>query len=282
MATLRISKNLQNEINKTIRNFNQKVARLQKLDQYNLLYLPKKQTKKSLLNDVSNKRELTAKLKELKAYSKRGAESTIQTKTGEEFSRWEYDIYKKERNKSLRNINKKIKSLESTSVKASGKKLQVTFAQMGDPTYIGALRNKEKILREKEPTRKKYKENLKYFKNQREYSNYVLKQNYLRGLQNMGYQADIPEEIINNITNRFMELNDKDFLNMYNGDLSVSRIMNFYRVYAKNLSTGKMLDEESFEDLIELFYELNDNLEEITNEHLHKTMIRKVKKEEII
>lgn len=262
---VKISKSKQNEINKVVRNFNQKIKRLEKIDKYNLLYLPKKTSKKDILKEVSNTRELTQKLKELKSYSRRGAEATVTTKKGEEFSKWELDIYKKERRKALRNINKKIKKLETSKVKASGKSLEVTFAQMGDPTFISAIRNKQKILKEKEPTRSKYRENIKYFKNQREYQNHVLKSNYLQGLKNMGYQAGIPKKIINNIYDNFMKLNDKDFLNMYNGDLSVSKIMNYYRIFAKNLSSGKMLDTESFEDLTDLFYELNDNLESILN-----------------
>ncbi|MCX4254707.1 MAG: hypothetical protein OSJ63_05535 [Bacilli bacterium] len=260
---VKISKSKQNEINKVIRNFNQKIRRLEKLDQYNLLYIPNKASKRELISEVSNTRELTQKLKELKAYTHRGAEKTVTTKKGEEFSKWELDIYKKERQKALRNINQKIKKMETTKVRASGKNLEVTFAQMGDPTFISAIRNKQKILREKEPTRSKYRENIKYFRNQREYQNHVLKSNYLQGLKNMGYQSGIPKEIIENIYNNFMKLNDKDFLNMYNNDLSVSKIMNYYRVFAKALSSGKMIDSETVSDITELFYELNDNLEQI-------------------
>lgn len=266
MPTLKINKNLNNELNRTLRNFNQKVARLQKLDQYNVLILPNKQSKKDLLNNITSKRELTRKIKELKRFTQRGSERLVEIKTGETFAKWELDIYKIERQRALRYYNKRIKKLESEQPKASGKNVGVTYAQMGDPTYITALRNKQKILNARTPERKEYKKTLEYFMRKSEDRSRILKENYMSGLLTLGYQSGVSQEIIQKIHDRLLELTDKEFLNIFNNDLTVSKIMNNYRVYRKNISKGYDLFKENWDDIDNDFLELFRNLDNIIGE----------------
>ena len=77
---IRYDKKINQEINRTIKNFNQKIARLEK--QQKDLILPDKITKKALKESVYTRTELKRKLKELQRYSERGIESTLKTTTG--------------------------------------------------------------------------------------------------------------------------------------------------------------------------------------------------------
>ena len=91
---IRYDKKLNQEINRTIRNFNQKIARLEKQERD--LLLPTKINKKSLKQSVTNRNELKRKLKELQRYSKRGVEETITTKGGVTLSKYELQNIKRE------------------------------------------------------------------------------------------------------------------------------------------------------------------------------------------
>ena len=65
---IRYDKKLNQEINRTIKNFNQKIARLEKQERE---LLPSKITKKELKESVYTRTELQRKLKELQRFSKR-------------------------------------------------------------------------------------------------------------------------------------------------------------------------------------------------------------------
>ena len=56
-------KKLNNEINRVVKNFNQKITRLEK---QNRELLPSKTTTKEIKNAITTKRELNQKLRELK------------------------------------------------------------------------------------------------------------------------------------------------------------------------------------------------------------------------
>ena len=67
LVAIRYDKKINQEINRTIKNFNQKIARLEK-EQRDLI-LPDKITKKALKESVYTRTELKRKLKELQRYS---------------------------------------------------------------------------------------------------------------------------------------------------------------------------------------------------------------------
>ena len=67
-------KKLNNEINRVVKNFNQKITRLEK---QNRELLPSKTTTKEIKNAITTKRELNQKLRELKQFSQKGIENVI-------------------------------------------------------------------------------------------------------------------------------------------------------------------------------------------------------------
>ena len=118
---IRYDKKITNEINKTIRNFNQKIKRLEKQERD--LILPNKITKKELISDVSNRNELKRRLNELKRYSKRGIEETKVLKSGAKISIYEYENLKREITRQKRLLTRQINVLGKTScnTKTNGK-----------------------------------------------------------------------------------------------------------------------------------------------------------------
>lgn len=84
---IRYNKSTNNEIARVVRNYNSKIARLQKLN--NKLILPEKASVKEIKKTVSSRRELNRRLNELKLYSKRGIEETIRTNNDLKISKYE-------------------------------------------------------------------------------------------------------------------------------------------------------------------------------------------------
>ena len=102
---IRYDKKLNQEINRTIKNFNQKIARLEKQKKE---LLPSKITKKDLKDNVYTRTELYRKLKELQRFSHRGAEDIIETKGGVKLTQYELSNIKRENTRIKRNITREI------------------------------------------------------------------------------------------------------------------------------------------------------------------------------
>lgn len=266
MATLKINKNLNNEINRLIKNYNSKVARLKKLDKYNLKIIPDKVSKKELLKDIVTNKELRIELNKLKSFSKRGAEDVVTfKKTGESFSKWEIQQFKNEKNRAIRQLNQKIKYYKENKPNIFGKNLDVTFAQMADSHYLYAERNLNKIKNKKisELTRKGAKRGIEYFKNFNEHSDLIAKQNYIQSIINLGYASGVPMDKINTIKNKLISLPEKELVNLINNDNGVNALLNKYRVYGYNLSKGKEISIEFLEETSDLIEELYNKLDKI-------------------
>ena len=143
---IRYDKKLNQEINKVIKNYNAKIRRIEKYDDsYNYL-LPNKITKSDLKTMAYTRRELRRKLNELKRFSQRGIEQSIQLKGGYVLSRYEYENLKREKARVQRNITKELKRLELTSPTVYGKRQAFSFAKMGDSRYLNFLAKKETLL----------------------------------------------------------------------------------------------------------------------------------------
>ena len=116
---IRYDRKLNQEINKVIRNFNQKVARLEKEERE---LLPSKITKKELKRETGTRTELKRRLKELQKFSKRGAEEIVTTKEGFRLTRYDINVLKTQRSRAKRQLTKEPSPVE---VEMSGYDKQV-------------------------------------------------------------------------------------------------------------------------------------------------------------
>ena len=111
---IRYDKKLNQEINKTIKNFNQKVARLEKMGRE---LLPSKITKQQLKESSYNRKDLQRKLKQLQRFSKRGIEEVIETKGGVKLTKYELQNIKKENARIKQSITRRINELKTQKPK---------------------------------------------------------------------------------------------------------------------------------------------------------------------
>ena len=140
---IRFDKKLNQEINRTIKNFNQKIARLEKSDRE--LLLPNKVTKQELLTNIYDRTDLRKKLKELQRFSKRGAEDIITLESGVRISNYEYENIKIESRAIKARLTRQINRLKTEKIRIGGEKQDTTFAESGDKNYLNLVARREAL-----------------------------------------------------------------------------------------------------------------------------------------
>lgn len=102
---IRYNKEFNAEIQKVVRNFNKKVDRLERSEQE---IRPEKITVTELKQSYADRRQLKRKLRQLKEFSKRGAEQVILTPGGAEMTEWEFQTGKADYSYARRKIAARI------------------------------------------------------------------------------------------------------------------------------------------------------------------------------
>ena len=99
---IRYDKKFNSEINRIVKNYNQKITRLERKDTD--YHLPEKITVKQIKALAKTRKDVRNKLAELQRFSSRGAEETIVTSGGYAISLYEY----KETKRKLTNTKRKL------------------------------------------------------------------------------------------------------------------------------------------------------------------------------
>lgn len=264
----RITSKLNNEIDRTVRNFNQKISRLEKLNNENII-VPQK-IKKSDLKNIESGRDLRRELNKLQRFSKRGAEQIVKTRGGIELSRWELNNLRNDRNTAIRRLEREVSRMENTSIKAYGKSLNITPAQIGNKEYVTVLRKLDMLKNRKIGNITDKKELERYSKlanvNASSGRDKVIRSNYISALVNVGYDAGVDNSILVNIEREMLKLENKDFVNIFNNDSGVRRLMYFYRLYRDAMKNGRK-PAYSDDDVEEMFRNINENLGDILSNY---------------
>lgn len=263
---IRYDKKLNQEINRTIKNFNQKIARLEKQERE---LLPSKITKKDLKNTSFTRAELQRKLKELQRFSKRGAEDIITTKGGVKLTQYELSNIKRENARVKRNITREINRLKVEKPKIFGKTQTSTFSEMGDSDYLNLVarrkaleKNIDKLSREEFERFTKLIE--KTGKNQ-QYMNNIFKENYFEMLTDLAYYFDYDNDKLNLLKQKLMNLKPNDFLKLFKEDKSIRAILDYYPVVTNSFNA--INPDDIKEDVINLYDNLIDNIDEIIQDY---------------
>lgn len=260
---IRYDKNLQNEITRVVRNFNNKINRLEKLQ--NDLILPDKITKKSLTEGYYTRKDLQRKLNELKRFSTRGIEKTIETKAGLKLSEYELINLKKESARIKRNLTREINKMRTTKPKIFGKVQTATFSQMGDTMYLNLLARREALEKDtnkltKEEYERYKKLILKTAKN-KEYMNSVFKENYRKMLTDLGYYYNYDKEKMKVLEGKLDKLSPNEFLKLFQNDKSIKAIIDYYPIITDTLSS---INPKDIQDDVKVLYDnLIDNIDDI-------------------
>lgn len=259
---IRYNKELTDKINQTVRNYNAKINRLEKINPS--LALPEKTSAKKIKLMSDSRKELNRTLNSLKRFSKRGAEETIVLPSGDMISNYELRELRRESARLQRNLTRRINELASTTPKVAGVKQDYTYAEMGDMrlnnmiakrdtlkrmskglTRGGDLRNFIKLL---ETTRTKQNYQISIFKN-----NYIDKM-----LTNQAYAIGYDSERINTIKAKLNKLSDKDFLRFFDEEKVVQMVKDKY------IDATKLKGETYFsyeDEMRDIFDELYENMD---------------------
>ena len=254
---IRYDKKLNQEINRTIKNFNQKIARLEKQDRE---LLPSKITKKDLKSGVYTRTELCRKLKELQSFSTRGAEDIIETSGGARLTRYDYQNIKRENTRVKQNITREINRLRVEKPKIFGKTQTSTFSEMGDTDYLNLVARRKALEKD---INKLSRDELERFtkliektgRNQ-QYMNNIFKQNYFDMLTDLAYYFDYDNEKLNMLKQKLMNLKPNDFLKLFKEDKSIRAILDYYPIVTNSFNA--INPDDIKEDVINLYDNLID------------------------
>lgn len=263
---IRYDKKLNQQINRTIKNFNQKIARLEK-EQREML--PTRITKNELKNNVYTRNELQRKLKQLQRFSTRGAEQIITTKGGVRLTQYELNELKRENARVKRNITRELNRLKINKPKVFGKIQSSTFSEMGDTDYLNLVARRKAL--EKNIT-KINKEEFERFKKlvektgrSQQYMNNIFKENYFEMLTDLGYYFDYDNAKLKELKEKLMQLKPNDFLKLFKEDKSIRAILDYYPVITKSFSA--INPDDIKEDVTNLYDNLIDNIDEIIQDY---------------
>lgn len=259
---IRYDKKLNQEINRTIKNFNQKIARLEKQDRE---LLPSKITKKDLKSNVYTRTELYRKLKELQRFSNRGAEDIIATGGGARLTKYDYQNIKRENARIKRNITREINRLRTEKPKIFGKIQSSTFSEMGDTDYLNLVARRKALEKD---INKLSKEELERFiklvektgKSQ-QYMNSIFKENYFEMLTYLAYYFNYDNDKLNLLKQKLMKLKPNDFLKLFKDDKSIRAILDYYPVVTNSFNA--INPDDIKEDVVNLYDNLIDNIDDI-------------------
>ena len=263
---IRYDKKLNQEINRTIKNFNQKIARLEKQDRE---LLPSKITKKDLKSGVYTRTELRRKLKELQRFSMRGAEDIIETSGGVRLTQYNYQNIKRENARIKRNITREINRLRVNKPKIFGKTQTSTFSEMGDHDYLNLVARRKALEKD---INKLSRDELERFtkliektgRNQ-QYMNSIFKQNYFDMLTDLGYYFDYDNDKLNILKQKLMNLKPNDFLKLFKEDKSIRAILDYYPIVTNSFNA--INPDDIKEDVINLYDNLIDNIDMILQDY---------------
>ena len=267
---IRYDKKLNQEINKVIRNFNQKIARLEKMEKD--LILPERITKKDLKENYYTRTDLRRKLRELKRYSSRGVEETITTSGGVTMSRYELQNIQIESRRIKANLTREIKKLRVTSPKVFGKDQAMSFAQMGDQYYLNlqARRNalnKGKITELSKEQLEQYNKLLQKTRRNKEYYNNIFKENYQNMLTDLGYFYGYDNQKLNELKSKIDKLDSDKFLKLFREEKSIQAILDYYPNIKVKAGKNAINPEDIKEDVTVLYDALIDNIDNILKDY---------------
>lgn len=268
---IRYDKKLNQEINRTIKNFNQKIARLEKQERE---LLPSKITKKDLKSSVYTRTELRRKLKELQRFSTRGAEDVITTRGGVRLTKYELSNIKRENARVKRNITREINRLKVEKPKVFGKTQTSTFSEMGDTDYLNLVARRKALEKDISKLSKEEYERFKKLVDKtgksQQYMNSVFKENYFEMLTDLAYYYGYDNKKLDEMKKKLMKLKPNDFLRLFKEDKSIRAILDYYPIVTSNFdfNTGMYVNRMDYqEDVMNLYDALYDNLDDILKDY---------------
>lgn len=268
---IRYDKRINKEINRIIKNFNQKISRLEKEGRE---LLPEKVTKQAIKESVHTRSQLKQRLKELQRFSKRGAEDVITTSGGVNISKYDLENLKRQTSIVKAKITREINRLKVERPKVFGKIQDVSYAEMGDIDFLNLQARRKAINKDiKKLNREeleRFKKILKKTKESQEFPAEIFKGRYLDMLTDLGYYYNYDNDKLNEIKKAIINLDDNKFLKLFKSDKAIRSILDYYPVVTQNftgINQNTINPSDISEDVEDLYDNLYENLESILKDY---------------
>ena len=269
--SIRYDKKLTKEIQRVVRNFNQKVDRLEKVNQKLGLYdLPDRVSIKALKKSVSSRKELYRELDNLSLFSQKGMERSINTASGV-MSRYDFELLKKEQRRLKSYYTRKIHSYQDLSPMIAGKRQTGTLQTLGDE-YLQQLKSRREYLN-KDIT-KLDKDHLEYFIKSIETAGKIEERavryydTYINDMYvKLGYSIDYDKEKLEYIKSKLKELTPQQFDKARRIEATLQTVDDFYI----DIHSEKSLSQNK-EDITLKFDLLFESIDTIVDQAKHGYM----------
>lgn len=209
---IRYNKEFNKEIRQVVKNFNDKIRRLEKTEQE---ILPEKTSVSELKTIYKDRRQLKRKLRQLQKFSERGMEEVLITPGGAEMTKWEFETGKADYTMVKRRLGRKVK-LEGT-IKSPYLKREET------QNAIDKLEEMKKSFKNLSQTELESVKNMIDREIKNRYYEEIFKRNFLSkleaALQDGGYSPEIIRQ--------FQSMSGEELLLMYKKEQAIQDIMEF-------------------------------------------------------
>jgi hypothetical protein len=178
-------------LRKSVKNFNAKVERAIKKNPDLINYLPKKLSVKELRNEIQTRADLNRKLNSVKKFAKKDAEKLVTTETGFKITKYELNEYKN--NVRILNITNAIKrkDLGLSAEKGTSRQVKELNIDKRKPK-VGTSLDEFRII--SDSIAKKLDSKLK----QKQLSDY--RKNYIKAIEESGINSDQIKNMIKNLS----------------------------------------------------------------------------------
>lgn len=262
-SRIRYDRKLNQEIDDTLRKYNNKIKRLAK--EHSNYILPQQITRDDLMDVSYTRADLQRRLKNIRKFNERGAEQTVITKSGYAISKYEMDFLKREQARVKRNIKADIKYYEEKKPKLFGKEMSTTFAKMGDTNYLNLLARYKEInidfsaLAPDELM--EYQQMLFNVGKDRNYLAENFKLNYIDMITDLGYYAGYDEKKLEKLKSKLATVDARKFYDLYINEKGIKEVTNYY--YTK----FKALKDVEAQKITDLYDDLIRNIDDILKDY---------------
>ena len=259
---IRYDQKLNREIAKTVRNFNAKVRRLEKLQRE---LVPSRVTVASIKEETTSRADLERKLKELRGFSARGAEDIITTEGGVRTTRYEFQLTKERARIAKLRVKREMTELGKIAPTVYGRKQAHKFSEMGSEE-MSNLEARRKML-DKDINRLNANQYENYKKRvDGEYQEYysrragVWRESLKDILRKAGYAADVPKDRVEYIIKQLDTLSMRSFLLVTSAEQAFKEILDYYIQMKLNAGVLSSDDESKLQDAFDGLYENIDDI----------------------
>ena len=249
---IRYDKNLNKQIQKTVKNFNQKISRLEKMGTE---LLPQKISAKTIKQSVTTRTELNKQLKNYQSFSKRGSEKIIKLADNTKISYYEMQLAKKKIANEKRKLTLEINALSNQDVKIFGKKQAGTFLQMGDDYLLNLIAKRKALNKNLAKLSKNEIDNLIKMTNRSEDKSKTFQDNYINELINLAKMFNFDKNKLSTIVEKLKNISPKNFYKLYNEDKAIKALFDYY--------TSLKNPEYIYDDVNNLLEGMSDNIDNI-------------------